>query len=92
MPRTTHLDINDDTLERIEIVTGRDALHQALGYLSRWASGSTLYAHADIMGSDDSSGTELVASYRPVPGGRIAYQIGAVWHPQPAGGHFSFHS
>ena len=95
--RNINLEIESYTLEQIELVTGRNALHQAIGYLSQWASGSDLYAYACITGWANSSGVEIVASYRAELGGPLNYQIGAVWHPASAdkrstAGHFGFHS
>ena len=95
--RNINLEIESYALEQIELVTGRDALHQAIGYLSQWASGSDLYAYAELIGYASADSIEVTATYRADPLGPIAYQICAVWHPDSArddasNGHFGFHS
>jgi hypothetical protein len=95
--RNTHLNIEPDTLLKIELVTGRDDMHQAIGYLSQWASSSAQYAYAELIGHASADSVEITATYRADPLGPITYQIGAVWHPDSAradesNGHFGFHS
>jgi len=95
--RTTHLNIETDTLAKIELTTGSDAMYKAIGYLSQWASSSTQYAHAELIGYASANNVEITATYRAYPLGPIAYQICAVWHPDftkdsETAGRFGFHS
>ena len=95
--RTVKFEFDANILEEIEVQTGRDALHQAIGYLSQWGSGSDRYADVCLCAFASGAGIEIVASYRSEPGGSLNYQIGAVWHPDSAdtrstAGHFGFHS
>ena len=96
--RIVKFEFDANILEEIEVQTGRDALHQAIGYLSQWGSGSDRYADVCLYAfASVRLGIEIVASYRSEPGGSPNYQIVAVWHPDSAdtrstAGHFGFHS
>jgi hypothetical protein len=95
--RTTRLNIGPDTLTEIESVTGRDAMHRAIGSLSQWASSSALYAYAELIGYASADSVEITATYRADPLGPVTCRICAVWHPDSARndeskGHFGFHS
>lgn len=97
MTRTIHLNIEPDTLEKIALTTGNTAMYQAIGYLSQWASSSTQYVHAELIGHASADSIEITATYRRDPLGPVTYQLCAVWHPHSAAkgdttGHFGFHS
>lgn len=80
------------TMTSIAEITGNAELFKALGYLSSWNTPG--HAYCEIIGGVYDGVPELVATYRKEERGPITYQIGAVWHPDPAGddGHFGYHS
>ena len=77
-----------DAVELTELrhATSPTMVESALGYLSSW---NFTFADVQIFIRDK---TDLVAVYRDTPASRPGYVIGAIWHNDDGGGHFSFHS
>lgn len=89
--RTITLNMDAEQKTRIAEITGYDALHQAIGYLSGW---NMSFGHLEITAFATDI-IELAAVYRTTPTDPVGYVIGAVWHSDPedpTGGHFGFHS
>jgi hypothetical protein len=96
--RTIRFGIAAETLTAIAEITGNQALHHAIGYLTQW---NLAHPFCEIIGGVYDGTPELVATYRKEERGPITYQIGAVWHEGKAidgmtgdtvAGHFGFHS
>lgn len=87
--RITRFGLDADTITAIVEITGNDAMFSAVGYLSMWG---ITHPICEIIGGVYDGTPELVATYRKEERGPITYQIGAVWHDHPEGGHFGFHS
>lgn len=83
-----------ETMTSIAEITGNAELFKAIGYLSSW--NTTGHKYVEIIAGVYDGIPEIIATYRGEERGPITYQIGAVWHPAPAGssddGHFGFHS
>lgn len=87
--RTITLALDPDAKEQIADVAGYAKLNEAIGYLSAW---NMSYPHATVECYIFAGSPELIATYRKEPEGDVGYQIVAVWHDTPEGGHFGFHS
>lgn len=70
--------------------SGGEKLQRAIGYLSDWGRLSERYAHVDIALFATEHDFELTATYRPEPGGEIAFLMAGIWHKERK--VFTFHS
>jgi hypothetical protein len=88
--RTITLNLDAVTRTQIAEITSHEKLNSALGYLAGW---NMTFPHVTISGGVYDGNPELLAAYRTNADDlRPGYVIGGVWHDDPTGGHFGFHS
>ncbi len=85
MPRTTHLVLEAEDIEKIAETAGYTQLMAAIAYLSTWNVTTFPVVTISRDGSDTS---DLFAYYSDPDNPDRRYAIGAVWHDD----HYGFHS
>lgn len=79
MERTAIIHVDADTRETIQTEIGRDAYNSALGYLSDWGTGLSIYAHVTIYIVLGDGLPEMHAAYRAEPTDPPGFTLHAIW-------------
>lgn len=80
MSRTAIIHVNPDDRESILTEIGRDAYNGALGYLSDWGIGLSIYAHVTIYIVLGDGLPEMHAAYRAEPTDPPGFTLHAIWN------------